>query len=1176
MTTSFFISTRNPANIIMKKPTLPLLTILLLFSCHARAQYFEVTASDQKHVTIHFCLRDFAIDTVEIGGEVTHSIRSKGITAPLDYGMPDLVSFGRFVAIPQGAEAIVSANSKGGETIKGVNIAPSLGSQCENEPLRPFYKDPKIYEADALFPASALATATPLNLRGVDILHIGICPVQYNPVRGELVVHRDIEIEIQFEGGNGHFGDDRLRSPYWDPILKNNILNYANLEPIDYEKRKQEWTREGATGYEYLIITPNSNAFRSAAQELADHRMRQGIHTKVFTLAETGATTPGLFRQWIRSAYETWDIPPVAICILGEHGDDPNLFVPGFQTQHPLDNFCVSDNPYADVNNDNLPDICFSRLIAQDESQLPIFIGKQLEYEFRSPNMEPYFYTHPVVACGWHTSRWFQITIETIGGYLRRNNKLAVRIHNIYDGEPGTEWSSASGSSSVVDYFGPQGLGYIPSSPDQLGGWDTGTKERVIQAFNSGAYLIQHRDHGWTQKWYQPEIYVSDFAGIDNPGRMPFLISVNCKTGEFDAATECFTEGLIRMTRNGQNAGIVGAISPTGQSYSFANDIYLWGVWDLFDPTFLPNYGPYASHVAEWRPAFANVAGKYFLEQAVFPNTDPTMRATTYNIFHTHGDAFLSVFTEVPRSIDVSHDPTITCFSPFHITAPQGTQIALTCTRNRQVHILDVVEATGQEQEIIIAESVLPSEQILLTITGLNYLRHEEYLEMEAIDGPCVVAENYVLHGDSTIHNGQEYIMDISLKNNGLQPSLPGEATLYSSSQHFEIQVQTVQIPALQPSETAEIGTAFQFSIDAATPDGTTLPFGVRTEHDGHSYVHNFSLTSVAPKVAGVLTDIDDYSGNHDRLLDPGEHAHLTFQIFNNGHYDARHALIKLISDGYLEINSDTHAIENLHVGDTATISFDIYATWLSGEVQYTELTLLAESDGTENISTIACPIGLVAEDFEHGIHPVIWDNDPVHPWTICTTQNYEGTSCAQSGTITDDQTSTLSVTHSSNVEGRIIFGKKVSSEANYDWLKFHIDGIEKGKWSGEVYWSAASFSVHPGTHTYTWTYEKDYSVSNGMDCAWIDYITFPANLDAVSEQAQNTLTIHPNPATDMIHITLGDSERLTIEIFDEQGKLIVSEHNTTDISFKALAPGLYHIKVMQGGNCWTSSVIKM
>ena len=242
----------------MKHKVLPLI-LLFALPLVSRGQTFTITSSDRNHISLHFGLDTFSIDTVNIEGELMHSIATQGIVAPNEYGQPDVPTFSRFVAIPQGARAVVEVRTSRDECLSGINLRPAVGSQCENDPSLPFYKDLVCYSTNALFPDKTFSVAEPQQLRGVDVIHLGLCPIQYNPVTRELIVHHNLDINIRFEGGNGHFGDDRLRSPYWDPILSNNILNYDCLPTIDYEKRMQRWSQGRPMGCEYLIVTPDDD-----------------------------------------------------------------------------------------------------------------------------------------------------------------------------------------------------------------------------------------------------------------------------------------------------------------------------------------------------------------------------------------------------------------------------------------------------------------------------------------------------------------------------------------------------------------------------------------------------------------------------------------------------------------------------------------------------------------------------------------------------------------------------------------------------------------------------------------------------------------------------------------------------------------------------------------------------
>ena len=1161
----------------MKRSTFTII-LLMVFPLFAIGQTFTITSSDRVHISLHFELDDFSIDTVRHEGELMHTIAAKGIVMPNDYGQPDLPTFNRFIAIPQGAKAIVEVRTTRDEVLSGINIAPSDGSQCENDAERPFYKDPKVYATNAFYPSEAVITTEPQSLRGVDAIHLGVCPVQFNPMTRELAVHRKIDIDIRFEGGNGHFGDDRLRSRYWDPILRNNILNYECLEPIDYDARMQQWAQSRPTGCEYLIITPDNDAFFNAGKELADYRNKQGILSKAMRITETDATDHLTLRQWIRDIYDNWNIPPAAICIIGESGTNLQQYVPGYRTLHPKDNFITSDNPYADVNDDHLPDICFSRILAQNESELPIFVSKLMEYEYNNVVTDQYYYTHPLTAGAWQDNKWFQITIATISGYLTQQGKLPVRINEIYSGTQGPNWSTAPGTATIVDYFGPNGVGYIPATPDELGGWTGGNAEQVIRAINSGAYLIQHRDHGWNNKWYQPEIYTSDFDNIQNVNKLTYLISVNCRTGMYDNSTTSFIEALLRMTRNGQNAGIVGAIGPTGQTYSYANDIFLWGVWDHFDPNFLPEYGPHADHSNTWMPAFACVAGKYFLNAQVFPSTDDNMRTTTFNTFHTFGDSFIRVFTDIPQPIATTHDESIQCYSPFHITAPEGSQIALTAYYNRQWHIVTTAIGTGEEQIITILENI-PNGPIHLTITGENLIRWEEDIPLEPFDRPFVVVDSIAMNrGELVLNYNQSAVADIHVTNVGLQGCDGGTVSMTSDSQLLAITQGETTFDALASNASQLITDAFQITLSDSIHDRAHIPFILTTQFGDETYTREYEIEVLSPNITAELIRIDDPQGDNDHRLDPGEYASITFRVTNSGHYRADSPRISLgNNEGYVRVLSPETSVNDLEIGESSEVTFDIYVEYIAGEVPYIHFMVHSVINHLHIEQDLQCEMGFVTDSFEYGVfEPAYWTNDPQHPWTISTTNPYDGVYCAQSGDIDHNESSQLILTFTSTEAEKIHFFRKVSSEASYDFLIFYIDDEEQDRWSGEYWWAERSYSVTPGQHTYKWEYAKDHSVDGGSDCAYIDYITMPPYLDETAEQNVLPLTLHPNPTTDQIIISLEQEGDFNILVFDAEGKLILSERNTQVISMKGLSAGIYHIIVEQNGLRWSRKIIKI
>lgn len=115
--------------------------------------------------------------------------------------------------------------------------------------------------------------------------------------------------------------------------------------------------------------------------------------------------------------------------------------------------------------------------------------------------------------------------------------------------------------------------------------------------------------------------------------------------------------------------------------------------------------------------------------------------------------------------------------------------------------------------------------------------------------------------------------------------------------------------------------------------------------------------------------------------------------------------------------------------------------------------------------------------------------------WFAQTASSHGDGIAIQSGDIVDSQHSYFQTTVTG--PGTLQFYWRVSSEANYDFLKFSIDAVEQpGGISGTVDWALMTFQIPEGTHTLKWVYSKDSSVSAGEDCGWVDSITWTPQPD--------------------------------------------------------------------------------
>jgi len=103
------------------------------------------------------------------------------------------------------------------------------------------------------------------------------------------------------------------------------------------------------------------------------------------------------------------------------------------------------------------------------------------------------------------------------------------------------------------------------------------------------------------------------------------------------------------------------------------------------------------------------------------------------------------------------------------------------------------------------------------------------------------------------------------------------------------------------------------------------------------------------------------------------------------------------------------------------------------------------------------------------------------------TTTRYDG-DAAQSGDISRNQESWMQTTVSGT--GTVKFYWKVSSEEDFDFLEFYIDGSLQEKISGLVNWEQKTYRISTsGSHTLEWRYVKDGSGNEGSDCGWVDKV---------------------------------------------------------------------------------------
>ena len=1150
----------------MKKISLLLTCLLFLITLGVKAQQyaytdnwgkagFNLVDSKTTSVQVVFSVPQFSLNDFTLDGTTVKDITLPGALLFNDAGAPNLPGQGSYIAIPQGSTPKLTIVSQRTETLYNVDIVPAPVIPWDNDKSPMVYeKRQSIYTKDALYPESPVKMSEVTQLRGVDAVLLGITPFQYNPVTKELIVYKDIKVEITFAGGNGHFGDDRLRSRWFDPILQDALLNRDALPEIDYGKRATMMAGKKDVGFEYLIVVPNDPVYTQWADSIKTWRTAQGISTGIKTLAEIGGNNSNTIKTYIHNAYNTWEVPPVAVLLMADYGSNVNTNI----TTQTWDNYCISDNFYADVNNNMMPDMVFSRITANNATQLQTMVSKGLNYE-RTPPVNPYFYQHPITALGWQTERWFQLCSEIVGGFWHNvMGKDQIRINAVYQGNPNSDpWSTATNTNQIISYFGPSGLGYIPATPQGLGGFSGGTPAQVVTAVNNGAFILQHRDHGYEDGWGEPGFNGTHINQLTNTD-LTFVYSINCLTGKFNYSSDCFGEKFHRYTKNGNNSGALGFVAPTEVSYSFVNDTYCWGMYDNLWPNFMPGYGTTPASRG-MLPAFGMAAGKYFLQQSNWPyNT--TEKEVTFYLFHAHCDAFLNLYSEVPQPLTVQHEGVLLSgMTTYEVTANAGSFIALTTDGV----ILGTAQGTGAPVTVNIPAQ-LPGTTVMLTVTKENYYRYSQALQVIPPSGAYVIKSNYWVN-DSVLgnSNGQlDYSETVNLalvmKNVGSEQANNILVTISTENPYITITDPTENFGNIPPSSEVSISTAFAFTAANNIPDGTVILFQVSATDGTSTWESSLSVAAHAPVFTVGTMVINDATGNGNGRLDPGETVDIIISATNDGSSTSIPALATLGSlSSYLTINTGSAELGVMTPDETKNAVFNATVDDEAPVGTLVDLNYAITAGEYNAAKTFNAKVGLIVEDFESGgFTQFPWTQGGNQPWSVVTTEPYEGVYCAKSGTISGNQKSDLILQMNVTTADSIAFFVKTSSESGYDYMKFFLDGTSLGQWSGTTAWTRVAFAVSAGNHTFKFEYMKDGSVSSGSDCAWIDFIVFPAA--APSAASVSGVVTYANTANTPL-------SAITINLKNSGGSTVGTTTTNTSgaYTFSAVPAGNYSLEVL-------------
>ncbi len=367
---------------------------------------------------------------------------------------------------------------------------------------------------------------------------------------------------------------------------------------------------------------------------------------------------------------------------------------------------------------------------------------------------------------------------------------------------------------------------------------------------------------------------------------------------------------------------------------------------------------------------------------------------------------------------------------------------------------------------------------------------------------PFLVYDSYSLTviGDTanipTMNFGDSLFLSLGLKNIGDQPVSGVTAAISSLSPYITITDSLQDYGDFAAGELKVMPHGYSFKVSDTIPDGQRVKCRVRIMSPDTTWYSSFSLTAHAPdlRIAG-LTILDTAgNGNHNKRLDPGETVKISFRIVNDGDFTCEAAYTKLhTTSPDISLLQDSVFVGDILPGGTVNAVYDVQVSEDAAFGSWADLIVNAFSGKYRRNQTFIETIGVVAEDWETGDFTKFpWTFAGNSTWKMTTVNPFEGVYSAKSGIIFEEQSSILKIDYTAGVGDSISFFVKTSSENSFDFLRFYIDNVKQGEWSGELDWRRASYAAHSGTHNYKWMYTKDIYLDVGEDCAWVDYIEFP------------------------------------------------------------------------------------
>jgi len=1097
---------------------------------------FDVTFQQPQPSTydLTFGISDFHLEEVTIDGVTYSKIVYDGSVHTRDKGFAELP----FVH----AAVMISPDKNIGFQVDGDDyidydldhpLLPSRGIiYRDQDPSAIPYEINPASLVDRWYPESLAQLTDPYIIKDIRGVSVYVYPFRYNAVNHVLRFYRTVHVRLTESGSKPVINPLTKAS---DHILHEMDAIYRSVF-INYPGQRYDLT-VGDYGALLVICTARDS---DAIDTLIQWKSEKGMVVYKEVVA-TGTNVKDLVQQ----KYDE-DNNILYVLLVGDWDDVRSDVLNGSSPMDPQLG-CV-------VGNDIYADICVGRFSASSPADVTTQVNKVINYE-KFPESGATWYSH-AIGIGSDQGPGDDNEFDYQHEDVIYNNKLDPFTYdgytNIYD--PGA------------------------------------TSNMVKQAVEEGASILNYTGHGSMVSWGTTGFSNGNVAQLQNGDKLPVIISVACDNGDFQSG-ECFAEAWLKKQNGGAAMMLAGAISQPWDPPMRGQDYFMDVMTGGYDYSLYP--GQNGITTTEGR----NTVGSFVFNGLTLmlvesSGIDDQETAKTWTIF---GDPSMQMRTSTPADILVSNS-NVLVGAPFTtMVTSQGEPVSGSVVALSQDD--QVFSGVTDESGMVTIDQSLNPGTAKLVVTGFNLMT----LVMDAIvqppAGPYLILNGCTINDETGNNNGhadygEQVMLDFAVKNVGINTAPGVTASLSTEDTSVVIVSDQYVYGDIEPDSVVN-GSTFTVDISPDIPDMHNVMFSVALWDDSSNTWNTSWVMSVYAPVLDVAFDhIDDATtGNNNGRLDPGETADIVMKGLNKGHAASPDAMLSVTTTcSYATLNTSSYDIGVIEPDTSGEAVINITLSDQTPVGTVIDLTFTLTAGDYFVVVPINLTAGLILEDWESASFDTYeWTFGGDADWEITETLPYEGTYCAQSGNINDNQSSELLITVDVLVDNQISFYKKVSSEAGYDFLTFYIDDNPMGSWSGTVAWSEASYAVTTGTHTLKWEYAKDYYVTSGYDRGWIDYIIFPPiSLPVgIATTVRNTSEVKafPNPVSDILYISysLDNGSKVRLSILNALGQVIMTEDkgmqnagsHTMTLNTSGWERGVYYYRFQMGDAATSGKIVK-